>query len=108
MRLAYYIDKDEDEWNCSCLYFMHYGCYKHIVRFNKDILKIPVPSKYDIRILTPHKKRGRPKTILGRYISIPTMNISKINTGEISTDEADFSDRDIKLDEFDIKRGDEI
>ena len=105
MRLIYYIDKDEDEdeWNCSCYYFMQYSYYKYMVRFKKGILKMLVPPKYDMRNLTPYKRRGRAKTVPDRYISIPAASMSEINTGEISADESEFSDSIIILNEFDVK-----
>ena len=61
MRMVYYIDKDDDEWNCTCPYFCKYACYKHMVRFKKHVLGIAVDDKYDMAVLTPRAKRGRPK-----------------------------------------------
>ena len=84
---------------------MQYGYCKYRMCFKKDIFKISGPSKYNMRILTPHKKEGRPKPILGRYISIPTLSIGKINTDEICADESEFSNSNIILDEFHIKEG---
>ena len=73
-----------------------------MVHFKKDILKILVPLKYDVRTLIPHKKRGRLKTVLGILISIPIVSVGEINIYKISVNESEFSDSNIALDEFDV------
>ena len=55
-------DKDNDDvWKHTCPYLYKSAHCKHIVRFDKNMLGIPVNEIHDIPVLTIRAKRGRLK-----------------------------------------------
>ena len=52
-----------DEWNCSCPYFLEHCCCKHLISFKINVLKEKVPQPHCIGRLLVRPKRGRPKTV---------------------------------------------
>ena len=104
MRLVYYIDNDDDVWTCTCPYFSKYACCKHIIRFKKHVLGIPVSEMYDMTVLTPRAKRGRRKNIPRALVVMEHDPIIQNNGENVysSDDESELSEHDMVLDEFTI------
>ena len=84
---------------------MRHACYKHMVCFKINVLKLSIPVEHNMEILTLRKKRGRPRTILGKLIVLESEPLEETSTGNISTNyekEDNFSNSNISLDEFRI------
>ena len=100
MRLVCCMDKEDDEWNYTCPYFCKHACCKNMVRFKKHVLGIDADDKYDMAVLTPSGKRGRPKN-MPRALAIVEHDAIVQNDEQVtfsSGDESQASTHNIVLD----------
>ena len=56
-------EKFNEEWHCTCPYFMQCAKCKHLISFRLNVLKEKVPTECHMGRLLSRKKRGRPKSV---------------------------------------------